>query len=68
MNENSAEGGGGGYYSRPYIESSSGENHKPKAYPTYIFIDIICFEWHFYHLFRGFTSLDFSQLRKMVQG
>ena len=27
---------------------------------------VIFFEWHFYHLFRGFPSLDFSQLWKMV--
>ena len=27
---------------------------------------VICFEWHFYHLFWGFSSLDFSQLRKMM--
>ena len=27
---------------------------------------VICFEWHFYHLFRGLSSLDFSQLRKMM--
>ena len=29
-------------------------------------LKVFCFEWHFYHLFRGFPSLDFSQLWKMV--
>ena len=27
---------------------------------------VIFFEWHFYHLIRGFPSLDFSQLWKMM--
>ena len=27
---------------------------------------VICFEWHFYHLFWGLPSLDFSQLRKLM--
>ena len=27
---------------------------------------VICFEWHFYHLFWGFPSLDFLQLRKTM--
>ena len=31
-----------------------------------IIVEVICFEWHFYHLFWGFPSLDFSQLRKMM--